>query len=138
MHEIAEKTGWSYYCVRHWWRRFREGGREALAPEDRRKQRGIMSKFPGVVRFAILRIKKEHPGWGAPVARLQASKDLGIDLSSSYMIGDKLADVEAGKRVACTNILVETGYGEKDKVLAVYPETRICSTLSEAVESIEH
>ncbi|MCK4976363.1 MAG: helix-turn-helix domain-containing protein, partial [Anaerolineales bacterium] len=26
--EIAEQTGWSFYCVRHWWRRFREGGRE--------------------------------------------------------------------------------------------------------------
>lgn len=76
--EIAEQTGWSFYCVRHWWRRFREGGREALAPEDKRKQRGIMSKFPGVVRFAMLRIKKEHPGWGAPVARLQVTKNLNM------------------------------------------------------------
>lgn len=78
--EIAEKTGWSFYCVRHWWRQFREGGREALAPEDKRKPRGLMSKFPGVVRFAMLRIKKEHPGWGAPVARLQATKDLNMSM----------------------------------------------------------
>jgi transposase-like protein len=76
--EIAEKTGWTFYCVRYWWRQFREGGREALAPEDKRKQRGLMSKFPGVVRFAMLRIKKEHPGWGAPVARLQATKNLNM------------------------------------------------------------
>jgi hypothetical protein len=77
--EIAEKTGWSYYCVRQWWRRFREGGRPALKPEDGRKQRGgAMSTFPGVIRFALLRIKKEHPGWGAPVARLQAGKQLNI------------------------------------------------------------
>lgn len=59
--EISEKTGWSYYCVRYWWRQFRESGREALEPEDRRKQRGLMSQFPGVVRFALLWIKKEHP-----------------------------------------------------------------------------
>ena len=78
--EIAEKTGWSFYCVRYWWRRFREGGREALVPEDRRKQRGVMSEFPGVVRFAMLRIKKEHPGWGAPVSRLQATKDLNMSM----------------------------------------------------------
>lgn len=80
--EIAKRTGWSYYCVRKWWRCFREAGREGLAPEDRRKQRGgAMSKFPGVVRFAILRIKKEHPGWGAPVAQLQASKRLNMSVS---------------------------------------------------------
>jgi hypothetical protein len=78
--KISKKTGWSFYCVRHWWRRFREGGREALAPEEKRKQRSVMSKFPGVVRFAMLRIKKEHPGWGAPVARLQATKDLNMSM----------------------------------------------------------
>lgn len=27
-----------------------------------------MSTFPAVIRFAFLRIKKEHPGWGADVA----------------------------------------------------------------------
>lgn len=78
--EIAEKTGWSFYCVRHWWRQYREGGREALAPEDKRTQRGKLSKFPGVIRFAMLRIKKEHPGWGAAVAQLQAAKDLNLSV----------------------------------------------------------
>lgn len=76
--EIAEQTGWSYYCVRYWWRQYRKGGREFLAPEDKRKQRGKLSKYPGVVRFTLLRIKKEHPKWGAPVARLQAAKDLNM------------------------------------------------------------
>ena len=80
--EIAERTGWSFYCVRSWWRRFRDGGRAALAPEGKRKRRsGAMSKFPGAVRFAFLRIKKEHPGWGAPVARLEATKRLNMSTS---------------------------------------------------------
>jgi hypothetical protein len=34
--------------------------------------------FPGVVRFAFLRIKKEHPGWGADVARPRVAKRLGL------------------------------------------------------------
>jgi transposase-like protein len=76
--EIAEQTGWSFYCVRYWWRQHRDGGREALAPDDQRKQRRKLSKFPGAVRFALLRIKKRHPKWGAPVARLQAAKDLNM------------------------------------------------------------
>ena len=64
--EVAEETGWSFDCVRYWWRCYRDGGRKALDPPDGRKQRGgPMSAFPGIIRFAFLRIKKEHPGWGA-------------------------------------------------------------------------
>jgi D-glycero-D-manno-heptose 1,7-bisphosphate phosphatase len=37
--------------------------------------------------------------------------DFGIDLSRSYMIGDKPADMEAGTRAGCRPILVLTGYG---------------------------
>jgi transposase len=33
---IAKATGWSYECVRGWWRRYRDGGRQALDPEDGR------------------------------------------------------------------------------------------------------
>jgi len=79
LREVAEQTGWSFYCVRHWWRRYRDGGRDALDPPDRRKQRGgHMSTFPGVVRFACLRIKKEHPKWGAEVARLRVAERLDL------------------------------------------------------------
>lgn len=44
----------------------------------------------------------------------QAAQDLDIDLSRSYMIGDKLADVEAGTNAGCTPLLVLTGYGSGD------------------------
>lgn len=39
------------------------------------------------------------------------SEELGLDLAASYMIGDKISDVEVGKRVGLTSILVLTGYG---------------------------
>ena len=77
--EIAAQTGWSFYCVRHWWRCYRDGGRGDLDPPDERKQRGgHMSTFPGVVRFAFMRVKKEHPKWGAAVAGPRVAKRLGI------------------------------------------------------------
>lgn len=41
----------------------------------------------------------------------QAAADLDIDLGASYMIGDKLADVEAGINAGCTSLMVLTGYG---------------------------
>ena len=41
----------------------------------------------------------------------QAALDLDIDLSRSYMIGDKLGDIEAGLNAGCTSLMVKTGYG---------------------------
>lgn len=77
--EIAEQTGWSFECVRKWWRRFRDGGRGALGPSDQGdRQGGPMSTFPDGVRFAFLRIKKEHPGWGAAVARPRVARRLQV------------------------------------------------------------
>jgi D-glycero-D-manno-heptose 1,7-bisphosphate phosphatase len=43
----------------------------------------------------------------------QAARDLDIDLSRSYMIGDKLSDIEAGWNAGCKSILVLTGYGRE-------------------------
>lgn len=43
---------------------------------------------------------------------LKAVEDFGIDLKSSYMIGDKATDVEAGHNAGCISILLKTGYGE--------------------------
>lgn len=41
----------------------------------------------------------------------EAAADLGIDLSSSWMIGDKPIDVECGRKAGCQTMLVRTGYG---------------------------
>lgn len=43
---------------------------------------------------------------------LSAAADLDIDLSQSWMIGDKLIDVEAGRKASTKTILVRTGYGK--------------------------
>lgn len=41
----------------------------------------------------------------------QGAEEFDLDLSSSYMIGDKISDVEMAKRVDAKGILVLTGYG---------------------------
>lgn len=46
-----------------------------------------------------------------PGMLLAAAGDLGIDLTRSFIVGDKLADVEAGLRAGCRPLLVKTGYG---------------------------
>jgi D-glycero-D-manno-heptose 1,7-bisphosphate phosphatase len=40
-----------------------------------------------------------------------AAQKYAIDLSSSWMVGDKMADIEAGLSAGCKLILVLTGYG---------------------------
>jgi D-glycero-D-manno-heptose 1,7-bisphosphate phosphatase len=51
----------------------------------------------------------------SPGLILQAAKDHQIDLKRSWMIGDKLSDVEAGNRAGNKTILVLTGYGRENK-----------------------
>jgi histidinol-phosphate phosphatase family protein len=40
-----------------------------------------------------------------------ASKDLGFDPESCFVIGDKACDIELGQHVGATTFLVRTGYG---------------------------
>ena len=43
---------------------------------------------------------------------MERAKDaFEIDFTSSYMVGDKLIDLETGKRAGCGTVLVLTGYG---------------------------
>jgi D-glycero-D-manno-heptose 1,7-bisphosphate phosphatase len=41
----------------------------------------------------------------------EAARNHGIDLTRSWMIGDKEIDVECGRCAGCRTILVRTGYG---------------------------
>jgi len=43
----------------------------------------------------------------------QAARELGFRLQDSVVIGDKAADIELGRRVGATTILVRTGYGRE-------------------------
>jgi D-glycero-D-manno-heptose 1,7-bisphosphate phosphatase len=42
----------------------------------------------------------------------RAAEEHGLDLSRSWMIGDKESDLEAGRRAGCRVALVRTGYGK--------------------------
>lgn len=52
------------------------------------------------------RCRKPEPG-----LLLDAAADLGLDLDASFVLGDKGSDIEAGRRVGATTILVRTGQG---------------------------
>jgi histidinol-phosphate phosphatase family protein len=46
----------------------------------------------------------------APGMLLQASRDLGLDLPESWLIGDILDDVEAGRAAGCRTVLIDAGH----------------------------
>lgn len=50
----------------------------------------------------------------APGMLLEAARDFELNLSSSFLIGDKSSDIAAGKHVGCTTILVMTGKAGKE------------------------
>lgn len=48
-----------------------------------------------------------------PGALLSAAMQYGIDLTKSYMVGDRWRDAEAGKRAGCKTVFIDYGYAEK-------------------------
>lgn len=44
----------------------------------------------------------------------RAEKDLNLDLKRSFLVGDKMSDIEAGYRAGCKTILVLTGHGSDE------------------------
>jgi len=61
-----------------------------------------------------------------PGMLLQASRELDIDLQRSFIVGDKLSDLAAGRAAGCRDVLVRTGYGAQNETMldgrAPYPE----------------
>jgi D-glycero-D-manno-heptose 1,7-bisphosphate phosphatase len=94
-----------------------------------------------------------HPDFGPPKFRRDckcrkpatgmledASRELCIDLASSYVVGDKMTDVMLGKNAGCSSILVMTGFGkmeaEKLGASAIEGPDYVASDLLAAVEWI--
>ena len=42
----------------------------------------------------------------------EAAREHGLDLSRSWMVGDKTSDIECGKNAGLRTVLVETGHGK--------------------------
>ncbi|HMD50858.1 MAG TPA: HAD family hydrolase [Bryobacteraceae bacterium] len=64
-----------------------------------------------------------------PGLLLEAAQTLGIDLGSSFVVGDRWRDVEAGQRAGCQTLFVDYGYRERQPE---GPFTRVRSLLEAA------
>jgi D-glycero-D-manno-heptose 1,7-bisphosphate phosphatase len=86
--------------------------------------------------------KKIHP-WRKPSAGMlfQAANDFQLDLARSYMIGDDLIDLLAGRNAGCKAILVLTGKGYEtqkklEKSAPIITPDRITANILTAIREI--
>lgn len=108
---LLEKSGCKiehfYYCPHH---------PEATLPEYRIK----------------CECRKPRPGM-----LLQAAREYNLDLSASFMVGDRISDIVAGHKAGCRTILVETGMHQAHPIisdamdLSIKPDF-VCTDLYEA------
>lgn len=66
----------------------------------------------------------------------RAAKELNIDLKQSYVIGDKLSDIEAGKRAGCKTTMVRTGHGVEELKSNEIDCDYVANDLHDAVQHI--
>jgi D-glycero-D-manno-heptose 1,7-bisphosphate phosphatase len=60
----------------------------------------------------------------------EAAQQHGVDVKSSFLVGDRWRDIEAGRQAGCTTILIDTGYPQErptrpDKIVASLTEAVI-------------
>lgn len=69
----------------------------------------------------------------APGLLLRAASDLELDLTRSYLVGDRVKDVQAGRSAGCTTVFIDRRYPETpDEVGADFR----ASSVREAVDCI--
>lgn len=47
-----------------------------------------------------------------PGMLLRSAREMGIDLASSYIVGDRWRDIDCGHAAGCTTIFIDYGYAE--------------------------
>ncbi|MGI8468744.1 MAG: D-glycero-beta-D-manno-heptose 1,7-bisphosphate 7-phosphatase [Pyrinomonadaceae bacterium] len=67
----------------------------------------------------------------------RAATEFNADLSKSFVIGDNVCDIELGKNIGATTILVRTGYGKMTETESETKPDYIAGNLFEAARLIK-
>jgi transposase InsO family protein len=75
LEQIAVSMHVSYYTVRRFWRRYQRHGWPALLPTRGGPcPSGPLGRYPPRIKYVLLRLKREHRGWGVDKLRLELSR----------------------------------------------------------------
>ncbi len=72
----------------------------------------------------------------SPGMLLRAADELRLDLARSWMVGDQVTDLEAGRRAGCRAILVSTGRKKLDDPAAAALWGTVCADFAAAARRI--
>ena len=74
-----------------------------------------------------------------PGMLLRAAEELWLDLSRSWIVGDRPTDLQAGAAVGCQTVLVRTGYGaEVDAGVLDREKLKLRAVVADLREAIGH
>jgi D-glycero-D-manno-heptose 1,7-bisphosphate phosphatase len=98
---------------------------------------GVIDRFyycPYHPEATVPEYRRDHP-WRKPHPGmiLQAARDMGLDLSRSWMIGDQERDIAAGQAAGCRTVLVTRDAGLAERL----QPTEVAATFVQAVQLIE-
>jgi transposase InsO family protein len=75
LEQIARSMHLSYYSVRTFWRRYQRHGWPALVPPPLGPNpSGPLGRYHPRIKYVLLRLKKEHRGWGVDKLRLELQR----------------------------------------------------------------
>lgn len=97
--EIAAEAGVSRECVRYWCRRQKKGG--GVTSHYPGPAAGLLQRFHPKVRYVVLKLRLQHPGWGPGSIRLGLKKRASLahlSLPSLSQIGRYLHQYERFRR----------------------------------------
>lgn len=122
---------------------------EEFADFNREYLAALSSAATGTIRVDDVLYCPHHPTRGvgryrvpcecrkpSPGMLRRAAATHGIDLESSFMIGDKRSDVLAGQACGCFSILVRTGYGGTGGIGDEVTPDATCADLFDAAELV--
>jgi D-glycero-D-manno-heptose 1,7-bisphosphate phosphatase len=66
----------------------------------------------------------------------KAAEELSFDLHGSFVVGDKMSDIEMGRQAGAMTFLVRTGYGAQAAADHSLSPDHVVADLAEAVETI--
>ncbi|OWK40830.1 D-glycero-alpha-D-manno-heptose-1,7-bisphosphate 7-phosphatase [Fimbriiglobus ruber] len=73
----------------------------------------------------------------APGMLLAAARDLNIDLTRAWMVGDKVDDARAGAAAGCRTILVRTGHGKNLPETLSAAEWRLAAVVPDLAAAVD-
>lgn len=73
-----------------------------------------------------------------PGMLLEGAREFDVDLTSSYMVGDRWRDMEAGVAARCKTVFIDYGYDEKQPEICDYRVTSLADWVSFFEGSKQH